>query len=985
VDGPRFGAYVRDQMAARMTAQGELPPGAQLGLPETYARMTGSGELWVDGDGLPLRQVLHVALPGENDYRVEAEIVTDFSGFDRQLLAAAAPPFSLAALVVALGSATADLAHAALAQSGVMATLLVMLALGAVVIRHTRSRPLQTALSVLVIFSMVVIPLLQTDRLAAFYVRQEAVQQAQQAQSAAREQEAAIAEKFRTDPFGPSLTDTDPLAAIRGDNGVDTDRDGLTDVQEVYRGADPLAATSLAAPLVNDGADTDSDGLTDYEEGLLGTNAADPDTDKDLLSDFVEVVGFTANGVRRNTDPLKSSSLNDGVLDGLKCPAMAANAACPDADGDGTVDVFDRDLDGDGVPNALDLSPQDRSALNQFNETQPMDLVIKGLTAGKPTFVEFQLRPRDPNRLWYAFNVLSWMDGDTQGNIQRDDNVPGGGQQPPEPHQDLLRRLRAPRACQLPAVARRQRGHQAGAHAGNPARRHQLEPAAPPADQLAEAGGILASGNVAYVPLQLVTDPDTQNRVAFYAKMFYRPGADWMNPDKVRMVWLVQMLVDQCQQAAGGFCTSYVDENGVDRHNQVQVVHQYYDEWTLTGLNLREDHGVDYAVVYEDPAVDDDRENDSALLALSYGLDAALLSGRDCNSLVNDVCQGDGAPDITIAGRGVNAPTLQARFDRDLNGSVTATQRWAIPNILQVENRSYAYQDQAIGTLVTTDVQAILNGAFQGHTNIMPSLLFARDETYRTTNLAAGAGGGVVGWSGARLTINLNAAGGAPVQVMSGVKIAPYRYNSSRAAWEAAPIDSYWEELGRRYAGLNAGDGPTVAAGKVTILQLYYATLYAGFNRMVAMNGQVFEQFSPQTAYADEDIALASGGLTLGRVAAVAAVNEYYVGAINARPLQHYFGEIAQNSTKTIAEVRIRKGGGLTEIADLVTNIRQGNYARGLVGAGSLLTVMAFLAGAGLFAAGYATGDSDLALAGSVLLTAVADCHLLCAHGAYRE
>jgi hypothetical protein len=52
VDGPRFGAYVRDQMAARMTAQGELPPGAQLGLPETYARMTGSGELWVDGDGL---------------------------------------------------------------------------------------------------------------------------------------------------------------------------------------------------------------------------------------------------------------------------------------------------------------------------------------------------------------------------------------------------------------------------------------------------------------------------------------------------------------------------------------------------------------------------------------------------------------------------------------------------------------------------------------------------------------------------------------------------------------------------------------------------------------------------------------------------------------------------------------------------------------------------------------------------------------------
>jgi hypothetical protein len=601
----------------------------------------------------------------------------------------------------------------------------------------------------------------------------------QQAQSAAREQEAAIAEKFRTDPFGPSLTDTDPLAAIRGDNGVDTDRDGLTDVQEVYRGADPLAATSLAAPLVNDGADTDSDGLTDYEEGLLGTNAADPDTDKDLLSDFVEVVGFTANGVRRNTDPLKSSSLNDGVLDGLKCPAMAANAACPDADGDGTVDVFDRDLDGDGVPNALDLSPQDRSALNQFNETQPMDLVIKGLTAGKPTFVEFQLRPRDPNRLWYAFNVLSWMDGDTQGNIQRDDTFRAVANNPQSRiktfFDDCVRRGLA--NCQ-------QSPDDNGDIKLVPMLEIQLgdinsNRRLPPADQLAEAGGILASGNVAYVPLQLVTDPDTQNRVAFYAKMFYRPGADWMNPDKVRMVWLVQMLVDQCQQAAGGFCTSYVDENGVDRHNQVQVVHQYYDEWTLTGLNLREDHGVDYAVVYEDPAVDDDRENDSALLALSYGLDAALLSGRDCNSLVNDVCQGDGAPDITIAGRGVNAPTLQARFDRDLNGSVTATQRWAIPNTLQVENQVLRLSGSGHRHIGDDRCPGHSQQcASSGHTNIMPSLLFARDETYRTTNLAAGAGGGVVGWSAARLTINLNAAGGAPVQVMSGVKIAPYRYDT---------------------------------------------------------------------------------------------------------------------------------------------------------------------------------------------------------------
>lgn len=53
VDGPALGPMCGTEMAARMTAQGELPPGAQLGLPETYAKMTGSGELWVIRDGLP--------------------------------------------------------------------------------------------------------------------------------------------------------------------------------------------------------------------------------------------------------------------------------------------------------------------------------------------------------------------------------------------------------------------------------------------------------------------------------------------------------------------------------------------------------------------------------------------------------------------------------------------------------------------------------------------------------------------------------------------------------------------------------------------------------------------------------------------------------------------------------------------------------------------------------------------------------------------
>ncbi len=223
VDGPRFGAYVRDQMTARMTADGELPPGVQLGLPETYAEMTGTGELWVDGDGLPLRQVLRLNLPGENDYRVEAEVITDFSGYDRQQLASAPAPLSFSALI----SFGQDLGRAAGRQASTTAAMLVVLAFCFVLIRHTGSKPLQKSLSGLVIFSMVALPALQSTQTAAFYDKQRTIQTTKQDQQAAAVQQQEFAESVATNPFGTPLTDTNPLQAIRNDTGTDTDGDGL--------------------------------------------------------------------------------------------------------------------------------------------------------------------------------------------------------------------------------------------------------------------------------------------------------------------------------------------------------------------------------------------------------------------------------------------------------------------------------------------------------------------------------------------------------------------------------------------------------------------------------------------------------------------------------------------------------------------------------------------------------------------------------------
>jgi hypothetical protein len=58
LDGPGYARFVRDQLQARMAQQGKLPKGVQLDLPATYKGMTGTGELWVRSDGLPLRQII---------------------------------------------------------------------------------------------------------------------------------------------------------------------------------------------------------------------------------------------------------------------------------------------------------------------------------------------------------------------------------------------------------------------------------------------------------------------------------------------------------------------------------------------------------------------------------------------------------------------------------------------------------------------------------------------------------------------------------------------------------------------------------------------------------------------------------------------------------------------------------------------------------------------------------------------------------------
>jgi hypothetical protein len=359
LDGPAFGAYMRDQMEQALRQKEAVPPGMQFDLPAYYRDMVGSGELWVGQDGLPIRQVLALRFPEQRGESTSAQITISFSDFGQPPIGAGI----LGALPNYLPNPLVGLA------------LLLTLAFAWSLIRFHRSRRMYASLALILVVNLVCGPLLQSLKIRSFLDTQAAQAASQEADRAEQAQARSLRSALAAPAFDPHA---DPLAAPPR-------------TQIVPSNPDSVHTAIAQAALADNGTDTDSDGLTDYQEERIGTDPTFADTDEDGVPDSVEAKGVLFGGQAWYLNANNIDSNGDGIGDGQEWDNNK-DGAPDDTDADGIPDAFDSDNDNDGVPDSKDLGPFTHST-QTLSEATPLALKVNGLTAGKPSFVDFQLRP----------------------------------------------------------------------------------------------------------------------------------------------------------------------------------------------------------------------------------------------------------------------------------------------------------------------------------------------------------------------------------------------------------------------------------------------------------------------------------------------------------------------------------------------------------------------------------------------------------------
>lgn len=379
--------------------------------------------------------------------------------------------------------------------------------------------------------------------------------------------------------------------------------------------------------------------------------------------------------------------------------------------------------------------------------------------------------------------------------------------------------------------------------------------------------GATGQALIAYVPLNVVADDTGGGKAAFQARMLYWPGASsvWLEPQQVRVLWAINMLTDECDgdsfpydswddyhEAHPGDTEQDYDE-ALQLHcathrtrDTIQVVQTYDESWYLTGLHVREDHGLDVAVAYPNPGAAYDED---PLWGLSGALGEQFVAGQDCETAAtvyapgNCDQPGDGLRDLTIftsdsRGRQIGNTTISSRAGVASTAPLDSVARWNLPKDgLVVEDFRYAHVDYT-GYQAAHDTPRIL-AQFDYDKSLTPTLLYAREERFRAAGLeAATASGGLV-------TLNL-APQAYGEQLVAGLSWAPFRYNAAAGAdsqpvgWESYPPEEYWSTLGDRlrtyFDTTFPDDDAETTEGRMIAARAYYVALLNGVTENIQLS-----------------------------------------------------------------------------------------------------------------------------------------------------
>jgi hypothetical protein len=243
------------------------------------------------------------------------------------------------------------------------------------------------------------------------------------------------------------------------------------------------------------------------------------------------------------------------------------------------------------------------------------------------------------------------------------------------------------------------------------------------------------------------------------------------------------------------------------------------------------------------------------------------------------------------------------------NGGVSEAERWAIPNVLRVEQRDYAMQDQAVITTAMTETKRILNSQFNApwaaDKTLKPLLMYASESRARFLPLdESKRGTGYMTLNGSGLVVDFQPSGkpATSVHVMTALKWTPYCASAADTAnWTVCQIEDYIDGLAQRYTASVPGDTPTQSQGLMTMTQLYFLAMIQGATQLVQSDARVVSSRYSLLTDSNIEIKVRTVANLIGGTIIPAAVNVFVVQQItSAQQLKNYLGQTINNGIDTL-------------------------------------------------------------------------------------